>query len=101
MRLTLVSLTAFFFLGSSLSSCAYLNIARHEPAPTQSTAIQVPLNSFIFGFVPGSKIPPQSLLCPGGRIESATLEMTSNHVLLTLVTLGIYVPHRATVSCSK
>jgi hypothetical protein len=84
------------------SACNHLRVQRGEstPRPVASTH-EYKLNSFLWGFVPGPRLQPESILCPGGRIESLDLRMSGTDVLLTAVTVGIFVPHRVTVGCSK
>ena len=91
---------AFCFAALMLTSCANLTVNRNDtPAAGESTEIK--LSSFLEGFVPGRKIPPASSLCPNGRVESIALGMNGGDVMLTMVTLGVFVPHRATVTCGK
>jgi hypothetical protein len=84
-----------------LTSCANLTIQRNDAPASGGEQTEVRLASFLFGFVPGKRFPPLSTICEKGRLESIDLGMTGNDVLLTLVTFGIYVPHRAVVTCGK
>jgi hypothetical protein len=84
-----------------LTSCANLAIHRNDAPAAGGERTEVRLASFLFGFVPGKKLPPVSTICGKNRLESIDLGMTGNDVLLTLVTFGIYVPHRAVVTCGK
>jgi hypothetical protein len=84
-----------------LASCSHLTFSRSEsPLPLGETKI-FRLNSFVFGAIPAAKIPPESEVCPKARIESIDMNMSGQDVTLSLVTIGIYVPHRVTITCSK
>ncbi len=97
MRLILLLLTI-----SALPACNHLTIKRGENTvrPT-AQEVEASLYSFGWGFIPGKKLPPESELCPSGRIEALTMRMSGTDVLIAAATLGVFVPHRADVSCSK
>gem|GEM_PF-5281347 len=85
----------------SLNSCAHLTVNRNDSPDSSGDRTEIKLASFLFGFVPGKKMPPAAALCPKGRFESVNLEMKGTDVWMTAITLGIYVPHRAIVICGK
>jgi hypothetical protein len=59
------------------------------------------LKSLLWAFVPIAKLPPASEMCPGAQVQTLDLGMEPHQVLLTWVTAGIFVPHRAEVTCSR
>ncbi len=82
-------------------SCANLKVTRND-APTAGTESQEIKMSYIaWGFAPIQKVPPASSLCAKGRFESVIFSRTTADAALTWLTLGFYVPHRATVICAK
>lgn len=96
MRLIL-ALLAFSAVG-----CAHLTVKRGENTPRPiAEKSEVFIYSWIWGFLPGKKLQSESVLCPSGRIEELAMKMNATDVLITTATLGVYVPHRAEVSCSK
>ena len=84
-----------------LVSCANTVIHRNDTPTESSVKTELALKSFLWGFIPGTGIPPAAALCPKGKVESITLNRTTADAALTWVTLGIYVPHRATIVCGK
>jgi len=85
-----------------VSGCARLTVVRDENvAPAAVDKKNVKLHSFLWEIIPGKRIPPQQILCPSGRIERLDFGMDTGEVLLTLVTLGIYVPHHVDVTCTN
>ena len=67
--------------------------------PTETTVVQKPwVNTFIFGLVAAQPI-DVSAQCPGGvaRVET---QQTFVNGLVGLVTLGIYTPQAATITCA-
>ena len=86
----------------ALSACNHMTVQRGESTPRPiSASTEYKLNSFLWGFIPGPRLRPESELCPGGRIEALDLRMSGTDVLISTVTIGIYVPHRVKVGCSK
>ena len=81
--------------------CAQVRVRRHDSAPARVESREYALSSFVLGFVPATRLPPESALCQGGRIESLDFFSSGTDVLIGVATLGIYVPHRVTVGCSK
>ncbi|MBX3021438.1 MAG: hypothetical protein KF799_07135 [Bdellovibrionales bacterium] len=81
-----------------LNSCAHLKFERGEPSESGSQhAYRV--HQFLWGMTKIEKFPAP--LCAGSSFKEAYVWMSAQDVLLGLFTLGIYVPHRATVTCSK
>lgn len=89
-------------LALACAACGHLTIQRDDvaddPAPVPVTVY--PLHDFLWGLFPDRTLPAEDRLCPGGRIRSVDLSMSATDVLLTTVTLGVYVPHRVAVKCS-
>ena len=79
-----------------LSSCAQLEIRLHQSVP-ESVMQTLPLNSFIFGFIPDPNSPP---VCPDSSLERLRFSMSGRDVALSILTLGIYIPHRVVYSCA-
>jgi hypothetical protein len=91
----------FAILLICLSACSHLLIQRGEEKSAEGPVQRIELRSFIWGFVPHRKIRPEAELCPNGRIRTADLKMDQQDVLLTIVTLGIYIPHRVDITCGQ
>lgn len=95
----------FLFYGLLISSmvlagCVGFQVKRDESSHTMQPMQTVQLHSFVWGFVPAKKL-SESELCPQARIERLKLGLRPRDVLLTVVTLGIYVPHHAEIQCSR
>ena len=83
-----------------LISCANLTVTRNDSPPNGGEAMDFQMTYLAWGILPIQQLPPASVVCPNGRIESLTFGRTSQDAILTWLTLGIYVPHRATIICS-
>jgi hypothetical protein len=83
-----------------LASCANLTVTRNDSPPTGGEALDFQMAYLAWGILPIRQLPPASQLCPKGRIESVAFGRTSQDAILTWLTLGLYVPHRATIICS-
>jgi hypothetical protein len=57
-------------------------------------------NHFVLGFV-GREVIETRDYCPGFVVQSMKLESTVPTVLVGLATLGMYVPRRLVVTCSR
>lgn len=79
--------------------CA-VKVVRDDAQVTGETKVYQ-INSFLWAFVPGRKLPSGPELCPGGQVQTLDLSMAASDVLLTVVTIGIYVPHQVQVTCLK
>lgn len=79
--------------------CAMKVVRDDSPAAGQVKEYE--LNSFLWAFIPGTKLPPASELCPGGKVQTLDLGMETSQVLLTAVTIGIFVPYKAAVTCKN
>ena len=88
------------FTTSLLIACADLNVRRGESPAGSDAGKEVQVTSFLFGFIPASKV-YQSELCSGSRIESMRLHMSGSDVGLALITFGVYTPQHLTVICTK
>jgi len=95
MRLLFV-LTLLFPLG-----CQHMVINRADPPRALGESHEMEIDSFFRGALPATKIPPEKEVCPKSRIENVELRMSGSDVLLSIVTLGIYVPHRVILTCAK
>lgn len=96
MRLVLLPLSLF------LIQCSTLNVYRGEVQKNlTSDVMKVETSHFLWGILPANPSLVEDQLCPGSRLDAAQMGMTGGDVLLTAVTLGIYVPSRVTVTCSK
>jgi hypothetical protein len=77
-------------------------VYRNEEQKTlPSDARIVPTPHYFWGLLPGKDKLVESELCPNSRISAAQTGMTTADVLLTIVTVGIYVPSRAAIGCSE
>lgn len=80
-----------------LGGCATLNFETAGSAPTVTHEYRT--SHFFWGALRNDDTPVPA--CPAGSFRSATMRMSTGDVLLTGLTLGIYVPHRAIVNCTK
>lgn len=94
---TLILLLLFI----QLSACVTMNIRRDESAGATSPPKTYAIHSFLWAVVPGRQLPSEKDLCPQSRIADIDLRMSPLDVLISSATLGVYVPHRVTVSCSQ
>jgi hypothetical protein len=81
------------------AGCMHVNISRSEKVSGGGPVQNIDLNSFVWGFVPVT-IPPEAELCPKSRIETVAIGQNGTDVFLSMITLGIFVPHRAEITCS-
>ena len=99
MILRLLILISLFF---SLVNCTHFSMYRNEEQkalPPEAQTIATP--HYFWGLLSAKDKLVESELCPNSRIEGVKMGMTTGNVLLTIVTAGIYVPSRTTISCSK
>lgn len=95
-RRPLASLAIVLALTTS-AACYHAVVETGRPAGT--TVVQKSwVNTFVFGLVPASDI-DVSARCPGGvaRVET---QQTFVNGLVGLITLGIYTPQSATITCA-
>lgn len=95
-RRPLASLAVALALTTS-TACYHAVVETGRPAGT--TVIQKPwVNTFVFGLVAAQPI-DVTTQCPGGvaRVET---QQTFVNGLVSLVTLGIYTPQSATITCA-
>ena len=89
------SLTAIALLGAAGCYHAVVETGR-QPAPT---VVEKPwVNTFVFGLVPAPVI-DVSAQCPGG-IAKVETQQTFLNGLVGALTLGIYTPQSATITCA-
>lgn len=81
-----------------LTACSHMTVTRQEDAHFQEPK-EFTMHSFLLGFVPGAGPTSTQDFCPGGRIEALDLRMSGLDVVMTLATVGLYVPHKAKVQC--
>lgn len=85
-----------------LVQCSTLNVYRGEDQKNfTSNVMKVETSHFLWGILPANPGLVEDQLCPDSRLDAAQMGMTGGDVLLTAVTLGIYVPSRVTVNCTK
>ena len=84
-----------------LTDCSHLTLSRAENSTRGGEEHVYILDSFLFGTLGFTKIPPEHEICKASRLEFIDFKMNTRDVLLSLATLGIYVPHRVTVTCSN
>lgn len=94
MKRTLLLTAIAFSLG-----CVNLRFNRAEHSPPAGHQVEYKARKMVFGFVPLRSIPPLDTICGSSRFESAEMKMNAGDVLLTMVTLGIYVPQRVAITC--
>lgn len=93
---TLLALLTCFTVG-----CSHLTLTRSEEAVSSQETHDFAVSSYLLGFLTLTKLPPVTEICIKSRLESVDMKMESSDVLLTIVTLGLYVPHRVVVTCGK
>lgn len=94
MRMILLAAFAVTFSG-----CAMKVVRDETPASVETK--QIKMKSFLWAFIPGSKVPPASELCPGASLHALDLRMEPADVALTVVTAGVFVPYRVDYSCTR
>ena len=85
----------------SCISCIHLNVIRSDATPP-ATSVEtrtVQLNYFLWGLIPTSKLSVERDLCPNSNLDRLDMKMSCGDVTLSVVTLGIYIPHQATLTC--
>lgn len=95
------NLFVFLVLTPLLISCANLKVTRNDSPAAGGESKEIKMTYIVWGFVPIQKIPPASSLCAKGRFETVDFGRTTGDAALTWLTLGFYVPQRATVYCAK
>ncbi|MGZ3722849.1 MAG: hypothetical protein ACXVA9_07975 [Bdellovibrionales bacterium] len=81
--------------------CSHLTLSRTETSTRGGDVHVFELDSFLFSTLNFTKIPPETEICPSSRLEFIDLSMTGDDVLTAIVSLGLYVPHRVTITCSS
>ena len=79
--------------------CAHVTLIRGDGSPANGEKVTFTKHAFLWGFVPGPKLPEESAICPQSKIEAVDLKMEKTQVLIAIVTIGIYVPHRVEFTC--
>lgn len=88
-----------FILTLFLSGCATLEFETAGSTPTVTHEYRT--SHLFWGAIATTNGEVPVPACPRGTFRNATLRMSTGDVLLTGLTLGIYVPHRATVRCAQ
>ena len=82
-----------------LTSTACYRAVVETGRPAGTTVVQKPwVNTFIWGLVAAQPI-DVSAQCPGGLARVET-QMSVPNALATIVTLGLYTPRTATITCA-
>lgn len=87
--------------GPLLISCANLKVTRNDSPLAGQEPVEVQIAHIVWGFVPVKRLPSAESLCPKGSFDSLTLWRTNGDAGMTWLTLGFYVPQRATIVCGK
>ena len=95
-HLLTMTLTLFIFNG-----CSHLTIQRNDGSVALDQAQDFQRHSFVWGFVPARRLPTESALCPKAKIGTFEVCRDSADVWISIATLGIYVPHRVTIRCTR
>ena len=86
-------------MATLLTSTACYHAVIETGRPAGSTVVQKPwVNTFIFGLVAAQPI-DVSAQCPSGLAKVETM-MSVPNALATIVTLGLYTPRTATITCA-
>jgi hypothetical protein len=86
-------------LAALLTSTACYHAVVETGRPTSQTVVQKPwVNTFIFGLVAAPEI-DVSAQCPSGIAKVETMQSVPNS-LVGILTLGIYTPQTATITCA-
>jgi hypothetical protein len=86
---------------AALTGCVAFHLQRNVEMPSNTKpVVERRLSTFVWGFVPAARIHQESV-CPSARIESMDLHMSSSDVLISIATIGIYVPHHAEITCGS
>lgn len=81
----------------SSTACYHAVVETGRPAST--TVVSRPwVNTFVFGLVEAQPI-DVSAQCPGGIAKVETMQSVPNS-LVAIVTLGLYTPQTATITCA-
>lgn len=81
-----------------LTGCNHLTVERGEAVSLDGPKHEYKLTSFVWGLFNGSEIPTP--LCQSGNFKQIHFYMSAGDTALTALTLGLYVPHRAAVTCA-
>lgn len=81
-----------------LASCSHLEVVKEHPASAKRNFNERKLNYFVWGLVRPRPIQSKEL-CPGDSLASLEFKMTTQDILLSVVTLGIYVPRHLIAAC--
>ena len=80
-------------------SCAKMTVKRDTPAVQPH--VQYKFHRFLFGIVNHPTTMSQKSLCPDSQIDSIRFIMNPLDVTFTVLTVGLYAPTTALVSCGK
>lgn len=90
----------------NLAACSHMTIYQKDPSSNSNLEVkeapkEIQLNSYLYGIVHGYKAQRIESLCPESNLDSMVTQMNSSDVLISVATLGFYVPHRITYTCSQ
>ncbi len=85
-------------LAFQLTGCVAMQVQREEELRPVASTATIAQHNLVFGFLPPRRINEQDL-CPNSQIETLKLQMRGVDVLLSLVTLGVYVTQQIEYSC--
>jgi hypothetical protein len=91
------ALTLIFVI--SAVGCTHLVMNKDDSHRPAAEIKNLEYNTVLFGFLGLTKLPPATEICGQSRIETVEMNMDSEDVLTSIVTLGLYVPHRVSIMC--
>lgn len=80
------------------TSCSTLSVQR-APAPTNPDRQSYRLPSYFLGFLPVKNAESHILHCPPDAVTLYEFEMTGVDVLISVLTVGLFVPQHMHVTC--
>ena|SRR6185312_8260596 len=95
------SFSFFCVLILLVAGCSHMTIHRADPGHATGAHLSLRVDSFLFAIVNSTAIPPEREICPQSRIETLDLHMTPTDVGLSVVTLGLYIPHHVEITCGE
>ena len=101
MKILFAVFTSVLFFESI--SCARLSVIRREPGAESASVTgeqTVRVDSFAWGLI-GREALTEATGCGLDAVSSLDLSMTTTDVILTTLTVGIYLPHHAHFTCRK
>ncbi len=84
----------------TLSACSHLTVVSTESTLATGPSHTLAMDSYLLGTIRGSHVLTAGELCPNAELEGMTMRTRTPDVLLSLITLGIYVPYDLEVRCT-